>query len=162
MIEIRRANPADWEEIWPILHAVVASGDTYAYPPEIDKEEAFVAWYGPKSIVYVSLLEGIIVGTYILRPNMPGQGSHVANASFMVHPQWQGRGLGKAMGLHALEEAKKADYKAMQFNLVVSTNKEAMALWKNLGFSIVGTLPKSFRHQKLGLVDAFIMHRFLH
>jgi hypothetical protein len=34
-------------------------------------------------------------------------------------------------------------------------------LYKKLGFAIVGTLPKAFRHKQLGLVDAYVMYRFL-
>ena len=49
----------------------------------------------------------------------------------------------------------------MQFNFVVSTNTAGVALWKKLGFEIVGTLPKAFNHSRLGLVDAYVMHRFL-
>jgi len=44
---------------------------------------------------------------------------------------------------------------------VVSTNTGAVELWKRLGFRIVGTLPEVFRHRELGLVDAYVMHRFL-
>jgi len=29
-------------------------------------------------------------------------------------------------------------------------------LYRKLGFAIVGTLPKAFRHQQLGLVDAYV------
>jgi hypothetical protein len=36
-----------------------------------------------------------------------------------------------------------------------------VALWTKLGFEIVGTLPKAFRHATLGDVDAFVMYRFL-
>ena len=50
---------------------------------------------------------------------------------------------------------------AMQFNLVVSTNERAVRLWKKLGFQIVGTLPKAFNHAQCGLVDAYVMYRFL-
>ena len=49
----------------------------------------------------------------------------------------------------------------MQFNFVVSTNTRAVALWEKMGFQVVGTLPKAFRHLTLGLVDVFVMHRFL-
>jgi hypothetical protein len=49
----------------------------------------------------------------------------------------------------------------MQFNAVVSTNERAVRLWKKMGFTIVGTVPKAFRHKDQGLVDIFIMHRFL-
>jgi hypothetical protein len=30
-----------------------------------------------------------------------------------------------------------------------------------LGFTIVGTLPKAFRHPTVGLVDAYVMFRHL-
>ena len=49
----------------------------------------------------------------------------------------------------------------MQFNLVVRANTVTVALWQSLGFAIVGTLPQVFRHKSLGLVDAYVMHRFL-
>ena len=64
-------------------------------------------------------------------------------------------------GLHCLREAVRAGYRAMQFNFVVSTNTAAVALWQKLGFAIVGTLPKAFRHSQPGHVDAYVMHRFL-
>jgi L-amino acid N-acyltransferase YncA len=111
---------------------------------------SFVASEGPR-----------ILGMYKFRANARDLGSHVANASFMVGPAAQGKGVGKAMGQHCLAEARKAGYLAMQFNFVVSTNTGAVSLWKKLGFSIVGTLPKAFNHQRLGYVDAYVMHRFL-
>jgi hypothetical protein len=48
-----------------------------------------------------------------------------------------------------------------QFNFVVSTNTAGVELWKHLGFAIVGTLPKVFRHRTLGDVDAYVMYRSL-
>ena len=69
--------------------------------------------------------------------------------------------VGKALGLHCLKEARRAGFLAMQFNLVVSTNEAAVGLWQKLGFTIVGTLPKVFRHRERGYVDAYVMHRFL-
>jgi hypothetical protein len=49
----------------------------------------------------------------------------------------------------------------MQFNLVVSTNVRAVQLWQRLGFAIVGTLPRAFRHLRLGEVDAHVMYKRL-
>jgi ribosomal protein S18 acetylase RimI-like enzyme len=69
--------------------------------------------------------------------------------------------VGRTLGLHCLREARRAGFQSMQFNLVVSTNQAAIALWQKLGFSIVGTLPKVFRHRERGDVDAYVMHRFL-
>jgi ribosomal protein S18 acetylase RimI-like enzyme len=65
------------------------------------------------------------------------------------------------MGRHSLEQAKKKGFLAMQFNMVVSTNERAIRTWKSVGFSVIGTIPKAFRHAEHGLVDAFIMYRSL-
>jgi len=62
---------------------------------------------------------------------------------------------------HSQREAVSMGFLAMQFNLVVSTNERAVRLWKKLGFHVVGTLPRAFRHQHLGLVDAFVMYKEL-
>jgi len=101
------------------------------------------------------------VGTYILKPNQPALGSHVANAAFMVLPAARGSGVGRRMGEHCLAEARRLEFRAMQFNFMVSTNEAAVRLWQQLGFQIVGTLPEAFRHSQLGFVDAYVMFRML-
>lgn len=158
---IRRAEDADFDGIWEIFHAVVAKGDTYAYDPETTKEQALAIWLAPGLSTYVALLDGEVVGTYILKANQPGLGSHVANAGYMVRPDRAGRGIGRALCEHSLDEARHAGFLAMQFNAVVSTNEGAIALWRKMGFAVTGTVPKAFRHRELGLVDLLVMHRFL-
>lgn len=49
----------------------------------------------------------------------------------------------------------------MQFNIVISTTENAVRLWQKFGFKIIGTTPKAFRHNKLGLVDTHIMYKDL-
>jgi L-amino acid N-acyltransferase YncA len=161
VMNIRPADQRDFEGMWPIFSEIVATGTTYAFSPETRRDEAFAYWFGAGVRSYVAEDREGIVGMYRLVANQPGLGSHVANASFMVSPAHEGKGVGSAMGLHCLREAKRAGFKAMQFNLVISTNEAAVSLWKKLGFSIVGTLPKAFRHQQLGYVNAYIMYRFL-
>ena len=104
----------------------------------------------------------VIVGTYILRPNQFGGGSHVANAAFMVSASARGRGIGRAMAEHCLSEASRLGFRAMQFNFVISTNTAAIRLWQELGFKIVGTLPDAFHHPENGYVDVYVMYRSLH
>jgi GNAT superfamily N-acetyltransferase len=114
--------------------------------------------------VFVAVKEqdGAIVGSSFVKPNQPALGGHVANAAFMVATHAAGHGVGRALAEHAIEWARRANFSAMQFNFVVSTNSRALALWRNLGFAIVGTLPLAFQHQGLGRkVDVFVMHRFL-
>ena len=161
MVTIRKAGEADFDAIWRIFHQVVRRGDTYTYDPETTREQAHSIWMSGERTTYVACVDDWIVGTYILKPNQLGLGSHVANAGYMVGIDGRGKGVGRAMCEHSLEEARRAGFHAMQFNMVVSTNESAVALWKKFGFSIVGTLPQAYRHRELGLVDAYVMHRFL-
>ena len=158
---IRRATAADAASIWKIFQAVVAPGDTYTFTADTTEAEAVAYFLAPGITSFVAEDDGQVIGMYKLIPNRLGRGSHVANASFMIDPAAQGKGAGRALGEHCLEEAKRQGYDAMQFNFVVSTNAAGVALWKKLGFNIVGTLPKAFRHATLGDVDAYVMHRFL-
>jgi GNAT superfamily N-acetyltransferase len=160
-LQIVGATEYHWEGIWTIFRQVVSPGDTYVYDPATDKPTAHQIWMCPEAKPFVALRDGQIVGTYILKPNQPALGSHVANAGFMVHPEARGAGVGLAMGRHALETARSLGYSAMQFNFVVSTNTAAVELWQKLGFSIVGRLPGAFRHARLGFVDAYVMFREL-
>lgn len=158
---IRPALAPDFEAMRPIFQAVVRAGDSYVFAEATSDEDAFAYWFAPGVTTFVAQDQGQILGMYKLVANQRDRGSHVANASFMVDPRSSGKGVGRAMGLHCLHEAKKAGYLAMQFNFVVSTNSAAVALWQKLGFAIVGTLPKAFRHESLGHVDAYVMYRDL-
>ncbi len=159
---IRPASDSDFAAIWPIFHAVVSPGDTYPYDPNTGLDEAYRLWMTPlRQKAFVAELDGLVVGTYILRPNQIGLGDHVANAGFMVGPEGRGRGVGRARCRHAIEEATRDGYRAMQFNYVISVNERAVRLWMSEGFRIVGTVPRALRHSKRGYVDAYIMHRFL-
>ena len=161
MAEIRPATDGDFDDIWRIFRAVVEPGDAYTFGPETTLEQARDFWLSEGSSAFVAAVDGTICGAYLLKPNQPGLGSHVANAAYMVEPAARGLGLGEAMGRHSLAEAKARGFLAMQFNIVVSTNEPAVRLWSKLGFAIVGTLPGAFRHARLGFVDAYVMHRAL-
>ena len=160
-IVIRSATAADHDAIWTIFHAVVATGDTWSFEPSTGRDEALAYWFAPANRCFVAERDGAVVGTYILRANHSGLGSHVANAGFMVAPDARGGGVGRRMGEHALREASRTGFRAMQFNFVVSTNETAVRLWEALGFRIVGTLPGAFRHAQNGFVDAYVMFRSL-
>jgi L-amino acid N-acyltransferase YncA len=160
-LTIRKAGPEDADDIWKIFHEVVARGDTYTFAPETTREEALAIWMSPQAWAYVAIADAEVLGTYFMRRNQPGLGSHVVNAGYMVKSEARGHGVGRAMCEHSLVEARDLGFAAMQYNIVVSTNESAVALWKKMGFSIVGTLPRVFRHLELGLVDAYVMHRFL-
>ncbi|MBL0318610.1 MAG: GNAT family N-acetyltransferase [Alphaproteobacteria bacterium] len=159
---IRKATATDRPAIWNIFHEVVKAGDSYTFDPAISEEEAMAYWLGTDKQTYVAEINDQIAGTYILKSNQPGLGSHVANGSYMVGGHFRGLSVGRKLGEHSLIEARKMGYLAIQFNIVISTNTPAVELWKKLGFNIVGTLPDAFWHQGLGaFVDAYVMYRKL-
>jgi ribosomal protein S18 acetylase RimI-like enzyme len=160
-IEIRPFTEQDFEAVWSIFHSIVAPGDTYAYDPKTDRSGAYELWIEKPQQTYVALAEGLIVGTYYIKPNQPVLGAHVCNCGYMVAASARGQGVATAMCLHSQEVAKSLGYKAMQFNLVVSTNEQAVRLWQNLGYEIVGTLPGAFHHKVDEFVDAYVMYKWL-
>ena len=159
-IEIRRASLVDWPAVWPLWQAIVSAQETYMYDPFTAAEQAQRIWFpDPPAETYVAVDTDSVVGTYLLKPNAVGPGAHVANAGFMVAPAARGWGVGRQLAEHCLRRAAELKFLAMQFNAVVSTNTGAIALWKSLGFSTVGTVPQAYHHRTNGLVDIHIMHR---
>jgi ribosomal protein S18 acetylase RimI-like enzyme len=160
-VVIRRYAEQDWPAMWPILRATIAGGDSYAFAPDSTEAEIRHLWVEVPLATFVAVEQGTVIGTYKLQPNQPGLGAHVCNCSYVVSPAARRRGVAAAMCEHSQVEAVRLGFHAMQFNLVVVTNTEAVNLWKKLGFHIVGTLPKAFRHRQLGYVDAHVMYKKL-
>jgi len=160
-LEIREIAAGEFGLVWPIFHAVVAAGDTYAYDPDMTLAEAGALWTTPPARCFVAVDAGVVVGAYCLRPNQVALGDHVANAGYMVAPGSRGRGVASAMCAHSLETARAAGFVAMQFNFVAVSNEGAVRLWRRHGFEIVGRVPEAFRHRRLGLTDVLVMHRRL-
>lgn len=169
MLTFRMAGPQDWPAIWAIMEPVVRGGETYCWNTSMDEDASRREWLpgpagpDPTLTVFVAVDSDAdrVVGTAQLHANRAGNGDHVANASFLVAADAGGRGVGRALAGHVLEEARSAGYAAMQFNAVVQTNERAVALWTSLGFDIIGTVPRAFRHPSAGPTGLHIMHRFL-
>lgn len=158
---VRSAAPEDQEAVWAILEPVIRSGETYTLPRDMAREEAIVWWFSAGHEVFVAEDEGRVVGTYFLRANQKGGGSHVANCGYITDAAATGRGVARAMCGHSLEHAKQRGFRAMQFNFVVSSNERAVRLWQSFDFETVGRIPKAFLHPVLGYVDALVMYRVL-
>ncbi|MDL2286255.1 GNAT family N-acetyltransferase [Desulfococcaceae bacterium OttesenSCG-928-F15] len=160
--QIRKAEAGDWPALWQILLPVFKKGETYPHPMNISEEEAFSYWMkSPEAAFLACDKDDRILGTYYLKPNQPGLGSHVCNCGYAVAEAARRRGIARRLCAHSLDEARKRGYRAMQFNFVVSTNIPAVTLWKQMGFQLIGTLPKAFHKQGKEFVDALVMFQSL-
>lgn len=152
----------DFELFWPIFKNIISAQESYSIEPDISYDEAFETWCLVPQRTFVSKdEEGIITGSYYLKPNAAGPGSHICNCGYMVAASHRGQGIGRELCLHSQRVALDEGFEAMQFNSVVSTNEAAIKLWEDLGFSIVGTIPHAYDHKIHGLVDTHIMYKSL-
>lgn len=161
-MQIRQYQQADWARLWPIIETVFRTGETYAFPTDITAQEALRAWIEIPQETYVALDEhDEILGTYYIKPNQPGAGSHVCNCGYIVSENARGKGVASSMCEHSQQRAGELGFRAMQYNFVASTNEGAIRLWQKHGFDIVGTLPRAFNSKRDGFVDAFVMFKEL-
>ena len=160
MPRVRPFEASDWPSLWPILRETIAVGDTFAFSPESTEDEIYHAWIeAPAATLVAEDDSGRVVGTYFVKPNQPGLGAHVCNCGYVVAADARGLGIASLMCEHSQAQAVSMGFRAMQFNLVVSTNERAVRLWQKLGFDTVGRLPGAFRHRQLGYVDALVMFK---
>ena len=143
VLEIRGATDADWPLVWPVFRATVQAGETYAFDPDMPEDVARSVWMErPPGRTVVAVVDGELLGT----------------ASFMVAPSARGRGVGRALATYVVDWHRREGYRAIQFNAVVETNTAAVALWRSLGFTVVGTVPEAFDHPEQGYVGLHVMH----
>jgi GNAT superfamily N-acetyltransferase len=161
MILIRKALAEDGDQIWEILRETIRSGDSFAFSPSLTRHEMLGYWLSENKHTYTASLDGKIIGTFFITANQPGLGSHIANAGYATAAKYYGKGVGRQMGIFSLSEARALGFQAMQFNIVVKTNTRAVQLWQSIGFKIIGEIPEAFQHQRLGLVNAYIMYQKL-
>ena len=162
MTTIRPFKAQDWAAVWRIIEPVFRAGETYAFAPDISEAEARQVWIEAPMATFVALDEHEdMLGTCYIKPNQQGPGAHVCNCGYIVSANARGRGVASDMCRHSQQEALSRGFRAMQYNLVVSTNSGAVRLWKKHGFDVVGTLPGAFRHPRLGFVDAYVMYKQL-
>jgi len=157
-LQVRPFEAADWPAVWALLEPVFRAGETFPHDPAITEAEAQLAWVEQNQAVMVAVdAAGAVLGTYYLRPNSLALGAHVANAGYVVAEHCRRQGIGSRLCQHSLQAARRLGFRALQFNLVVSTNTAGLRCWQRNGFQVVGTLPGAFRHRQLGYVDALVM-----
>lgn len=137
------AGPADLDDLYAAFARVVAAGEGYPQPPGPLAEGDFREyWLEKKSAVVVARHAGTLVGSFYLKPNFPGRAAHIANAGYFVVDELRGRGVGTALVVDSLAEARRLGFDALMFNLVFASNP-ARRLYERLGFEVIGRIPEA-------------------
>ena len=74
MLDIRKAESRDAGAIPAIILPTIREGATYALDPEMSEAEALAYWMAPENETFVAEEDGVILGTYFMRPNQGGGG----------------------------------------------------------------------------------------
>lgn len=144
MLEIRGYASTDIVSMARIWNEVVTDGIAFPQEDKLDEVTA-TEFFAAQTHCGVAVLDGNVVGLYILHPNNVGRCGHIANASYAVASSCRGKGVGRALVKDSLAKAKANGFRLMQFNAVVASNVGARHLYTDLGFVELGTIPGGFR-----------------
>ncbi len=164
-VQLLLADQQDIEPLRDLYRIIVDEGTSYPHDRFPNQDDFMDYWFRGKSTVaaYVSDRTGasIMAGAFYLKANWPGRARQVANAGFIVAPDWRNKGLGWLLGATMLAYAKQLGYRSVIFNLVFSENVAARHLWEKLGFKALGMIPGAVRKNDGTYQDAMIMFRSL-
>lgn len=158
---IREITKSDFNSFWPTFSDVIQDQKTYAFDPDMTQEQAYELWCNKTLKTYAFIENNNVLGTYYIKQNGMGPSSHICNCGYMVSNESRGKGIASLLCEHSQKKAIEFGFDAMQFNNVVATNEVAIRLWQKLGFSIIGTIPNAYHHSQFGLVDSYIMYKWL-
>ncbi|WP_290776238.1 GNAT family N-acetyltransferase [Anaerofustis sp.] len=142
-IKIREFKSEDTNEMINIWNEIVIQADAFPQKETLTIEDGKI-FFKSQSFTAVAEYNGQIVGLYILHPNNIGRCAHIANASYAVDKNIRGQHIGKKLVIHSLNKARELNFKILQFNAVVKSNKNAIHLYENLGFKKLGVIPKGY------------------
>lgn len=164
-IQLVLADERDVESLRRLYQIIVDEGTSYPHDRYPDQDEFMEYWFRGKSTMVAYVPDRArardMVGAFYLKPNWPGRARHVANAGFIVAPDWRNKGLGRLLGETMLAYAKQLGFRSVIFNLVFSENVGARDLWEKLGFEALSVIPGAVRKDDGTYQDAIIMFRSL-
>ena len=159
--------PEAAETVRNLLNDVVQEGWSYPQSAPLTAEAFANYWLKGEAFVVRKVepsspagsTSGTVVGAFYLKPNFPGRCRHIANAGFIVAPEFRGQGLGRWMGETMLQIARDRGYRAVMYNLVFATNLVSLRLWSSMGFQEIGRIPQGVQLPDGRYVDAVMLYR---
>ena len=146
------------DEALTIWNEIVNEGNAFPQDRAMDLNES-IAFFNSQSKTMIAIDDKTnkTLGLYILHPNNVGRCGHICNASYAVSKTARGRGIGRILVKDCISRAKTLGFRILQFNAVVASNTPALNLYKDLGFTQLGVIPKGFKN-KNGDYEDIIPH----
>jgi len=140
--EFEKEDIKAMNEIW---NSIVVDGVAFPQTETLNEKSGYDFFNSQTyTAVAVNSENNEVVGLYILHPNNVGRCSHICNASYAVKKEFRGNHIGERLVKDCIKMGKEKGFKILQFNAVVKTNKSALKLYKKLGFTQLGVIPKGF------------------
>ena len=159
-IIVREYKTEDLNKMIAIWNEVVESGTAFPQINLLDESKGKEFFESQTCCAVAENTDnGKICGLYILHPNNVGRCGHICNASYAVKGTMRGQHIGEALVKHCIEKARELGFGILQFNAVVATNESALRLYKKLGFTQLGVIPKGFL-MKDGHYEDIIPHYY--
>lgn len=147
--------------LYKIFKEVVDSGSQFPYESN-SLQEFRRQFLNKDGQVYVCHSpSNDVIGGFYIKSNFPGRSKHIANAAYMIKDGHRGKGVGSLLIKASLHFAKSLGFQALQFNMVLSQNTNAVNIYKKLGFKILATLPTAVRNLDETYQDGYVMYRTL-
>jgi GNAT superfamily N-acetyltransferase len=133
-------SPGHGEALFCLFAEIVASREGFPQQPPLTRAAFDEVWARSVTLVVGAIKHEALVGAYYLKPNLPGMGSHIANAGYVVAPPYRRLGIGRRLVEDSILRAPLAGFDAVQFNFVLADNP-ARSLYEELGWLLIGTIP---------------------
>jgi L-amino acid N-acyltransferase YncA len=145
MLKIEAYSEKHINEAIAIWNDIVEDGIAFPQKETLDTQTGD-AFFKSQSFTGIAIDadSGEVFGLYILHPNNVGRCGHISNASYAVKKNKRGQHFGEFLVKDCLAKAKEIGFRILQFNAVVATNTSALKLYKKLGFTQLGVIPKGF------------------
>lgn len=128
-----------------------------------EREEGFIKTIleRERELMLVAFIDGKHVGNASLSAISPyRRHTHRCGIAIALYKAYWGLGLGRQMLSLLLEQAKKCGYEQAELE-VSAGNKNAIALYESMGFTIYGTLKRAMKYQDGSYADDYLMVRDL-
>ena len=119
-VQLVLADNQDVEPLRDLYRIIVEEGTSYPHDRFPDQDDFMDYWFRGKSTVAAYVPDRAsaagMAGAFYLKPNWPGRARQVANAGFIVAPDWRNKGYGLAVGRHdvGLRQATRLPQRDLQ------------------------------------------------